>query len=594
VSYALNYGFQEYEPWGWHALNLLIHAACACLVVLMAGQLGCSARSAALAGMLFALHPVNCEAVNYISSRSESLAAAWYLASLALYLRGVASARHARWQAASAACFAAALLTKSSAIVLPAALLVYELWRQGAPSCLRRTAARLTPHALVAAGYLFYQRSWLADSLGEPVRSPLVQLWTQLKAGVYYVELVTMPVALSVEHGFTMSDSLLQAPVLAALGLLLSLGLLLVRRVRSRAALLCAWAVLSLLPASLVPLNVLVNEHRLYLPLAFAAVGLAIGLERLGSRRASVRRVLLLCLLGLAVLTRARTAVWRDEFSLWQDAVRKAPGMYRTQMHWGGALEQRGQRRRAVAAYQRAVALAPHAVEPWYNLGNGLRGTGQSQDAAAAYAEALHCAPRFVPAMVNLAALHTAGGDLAAADSLLGLALTLEPRSPVAHQQLGVLRRRQGRSPDAAAAFQLALQLDPGLATAHYNLGNLWFDLELFQESAAAYRQALALAPDHAAAYLNLGDLYLRQEDHGAAVALLRRGVQRALGEPRLWLVLGRAHEATGALGAARSSYERYLQQSGQTGRGAAAVRQHIQELREEESKLREEESGRP
>ena len=87
VTYAVNFALGEFDVWGYHAVNVGVHAANACLVWWLASLLGLSAPGAALAGLLFAVHPACSEPVNYISSRSESLAALFYLLALSLWLR---------------------------------------------------------------------------------------------------------------------------------------------------------------------------------------------------------------------------------------------------------------------------------------------------------------------------------------------------------------------------------------------------------------------------------------------------------------------------------------------------------------------------
>ena len=105
VSFALNYALGGYEVVGYHLANILIHLACVLLLWSLAITHG---RSAALcAGLVFALHPVATEPVNYISSRSESLAVALLLLAFACYTR-----RGRLGRIGGALVFAAALMVK--------------------------------------------------------------------------------------------------------------------------------------------------------------------------------------------------------------------------------------------------------------------------------------------------------------------------------------------------------------------------------------------------------------------------------------------------------------------------------------------------
>ena len=74
-------------------------------------------------------------------------------------------------------------------------------------------------------------------------------------------------------------------------------------------------------------------------------------------------------LLILALLTHNRNEVWATENSLWQDAVDKAPGMYRTHMHLGGAMEAAGELEAALAQYRMAAEIDPGVALVHYKSG---------------------------------------------------------------------------------------------------------------------------------------------------------------------------------------------------------------------------------
>ena len=325
VTYALNHWVHGYEIFGYHLVNVALHISSTIAVYLLGIAVVGNARASAFGALLFGLHPLQAEATNYISSRSESLAAFWYLLALLLYLRWRARQRSNPGviYLASLAAFALALLSKATAVVFPFALLVWEFLRD------RRERdpipwAHNAGYWIVGLVYLAIVQQGIDSALGHPVRDLAPQIYTQIKALPYYLQLVAVPVHLNVEHGFHVSEVLWEAPVLLPALLLLSVFLALRRR--RQAALVCAWTILPLLPSSIVPLNVLVNEHRLYLPLASSAIGVAM----LAATRIDMRRVRLLAAVTvmacLAVLTAKRNRVWESELTLWNAAVRQSPG----------------------------------------------------------------------------------------------------------------------------------------------------------------------------------------------------------------------------------------------------------------------------
>src|SRR6185312_4681777 len=112
-------------PPGYHLLNILLHAAAAWLFVLVLRRL--AVPGALLAGFIFALHPVCVESVAWVSEQKNTLSAVFYLAAAHVYLRGEGS-RRAGSYAAATALFVLAVLSKTVAATLPAALLVIAWW----------------------------------------------------------------------------------------------------------------------------------------------------------------------------------------------------------------------------------------------------------------------------------------------------------------------------------------------------------------------------------------------------------------------------------------------------------------------------------
>ena len=127
VSYAFNYSLGEYGLMGYHLLNLSLHLLCTFCVYALCRTLGAGALCSAAAALLFGLHPVNAEVVNYVSSRSESLATLFYLSSLVAYVTWRRSEGPVALILASGIFFVAGMLSKSTVITLPVAILVYDL-----------------------------------------------------------------------------------------------------------------------------------------------------------------------------------------------------------------------------------------------------------------------------------------------------------------------------------------------------------------------------------------------------------------------------------------------------------------------------------
>jgi tetratricopeptide (TPR) repeat protein len=133
-----------------------------------------------------------------------------------------------------------------------------------------------------------------------------------------------------------------------------------------------AWFLIGLSLTFVMPLFVLVSEHRSYISSAgflIASLG-ALGHHQLIARQGlALRGTGSALLVFLALLTWQRNNIWLDGLSLWQDAVAKAPHMSRGHQNLGVTLEELGQVEAAKRSYERALALQPDMADALKNLG---------------------------------------------------------------------------------------------------------------------------------------------------------------------------------------------------------------------------------
>ncbi len=457
VSYAINHAIGGYEVFSYHLFNIGTHLGVSGLLWLLVRRLGRGQAEALAAALLFALHPLASEPVNYISSRSETLCALFLLLAFHGYLVG-----SRRWLAIGVVAFVAALLTKSVALALLPMLFIYDRWCRPGGAFRDRWRLQL-PYWFLGLVYLVGIREAIGDAVVNHAVRPLgVQWLTQAKALVYYLKLLWWPQGLSVEHQFSLATGLESAPVLGALLLLATAVLVLSRRPDGQVRFWTSWAVITLLPSSAVPLNVLVNEHRLYLPL----VGFAVLMARLGVGLAEGRgragQVLVVCWLGVyAGHAAQRTQVWRTPETLWRDAIARGPRMPRPHLFLADCLQQSGRYEEALREYQLtrtvypAVLSAGDLLISYNNEGAAYLALGRHQEAIEAYRRALTIDPTYTRSRASL-------------DALVALQQAAwDPTAHALHKQ-GLMLLIKARPAQAVPALEASLRaqvrLETGLA----------------------------------------------------------------------------------------------------------------------------------
>ena len=477
VSYAIDYQLYGYDSGAFHWINLLLHVAATCLVASLALMVTGSLGGGLVAGLVFGLHPVNTEAVAYVSSRSGSMCAVFFVVAFYTYLRAGTTLHPHLWTAFSLLAYVAALMSKAVGVTLPVVLVLYEVARSrgGVSERFRFVWRDQWPYLIVTLFYLLVVHQLLRQAVVDaPVRGLATQLWTQAKGLTYYLKLLAVPHPLSVEHQFNLGTQLTEYSVIGGLALLLStVGLLWAfgRRDADRLGMFwMTWPFVTLLPTLLVPLNVLVNEHRLYLPsMAVAMMAAALFTRYRRAHPVLAGSMVALLAVSFALQDTARIDVWQSRESLWSDAAGKAPGMPRPHIYLGDDLKEKSRHEEALRSYNTALRIHPSVltgmdqVVIYNNIGSTLLAMGRSNEAILAYRTALGFDSTYVKsreALEGLLAfqpkkgehaqyLHKQGllalwnGQLALAISCLQGALAIE-RSAGTLMALGTAYERDG------------------------------------------------------------------------------------------------------------------------------------------------------
>ena len=448
LMYAVEYALWGLAPPGFHLVNLVLHAANVALLFLVTRRLLGDLRArAADAGegsgqlrqleplvaffvaALLAVHPMMSETVGYVSSRPEVLAATLFLLGLLAMRRGLVTGTGATaeaprpvnwsWIGLGLVPLVVGLGTKEHVAMLPFVVLAYDRLVLGAEAPgarwrLRRLHLPLAGLVLALAAARVVALVWLeyAD-LPRPIWHNLMM---QLAILWRYLFLLVLPVGQSVVHEVQDISSWFDPVAFAAgVGLLALLVLTyLGRRRLPLVALGTAWFFLLLAPSSsIVPLLEPMSEHRVYL--ASCGFFLAVGagswhlLSRLAVRRTLPRpviyAVLLLVLAPLGAATVLRNRVWADPVTLWQDAVRKAPGVCAPRYALGDAYRQQGNCEAAVKAYRKALSIQSDVIDVYINLGICLARLGQTRESERVFENVIKMEPDNPQALNNLAKL---------------------------------------------------------------------------------------------------------------------------------------------------------------------------------------------
>lgn len=540
LSLAINYAAGELNVRGYHAVNIGLHLLCALVlfgIIRRTLRLPRPTNLAFASALIWAVHPLQTEAVDYISARTESMMGLFFLLTLYTSIRATSpleaglqprlSAHTDRWLVLSALSCAAGITCKETMGVAPVVVLLYDrtflfesfsqAWRRRWKFYLGLAASWLPLAALLWWG----PRSEAAGfSVGV---TPWTYLLNQSLMIVRYLRLAFWPRDLVIDYGVPHPLTLTQAAPYTIVVLALLLVTTAAMLWRSLLGFLGAWFFVILAPtSSFVPIATEVGaERRMYLPLAAVVMLVVLAghqlWEYLSSRvarqseslrlrllQATAATTLVLLSAALAVGTVRRNAEYQSGLTLWRTDLERWP-QSRAHRNFAAELKLAGYRDEVLFHMREAVRDEPEAR---YGLGLELFDQGKYTEAVEELQRFLRERPRDANVMAARGLLARAyveqGNPLGAAEQFRQV-LQATPTDVDAWNSLGMALHTASQTEEAAQAFKRAVELDPRNALAQRNLAGFLLDQQDFDGALNHASEAVRLTPRDPVAHTLLG-----------------------------------------------------------------------------------------
>jgi tetratricopeptide (TPR) repeat protein len=558
----LNFTLFGLRSWGWHLGAVVLHVGAVASVFWLARKLGLEYWTAALAALIFALHPIHIEPVAWISAASDTMVAMFAALAFVAFLNGrnPAGRKRTAWWIASLALLMCALLTKEMAVAFTALVGIYA-WldpakRKASPG--RRVLAAVmeaAPYALLTLAYALLRKHGLLHATGQfnPNHGTMDVARTLPLVLAFYLRQLLVPVGLTGLYyipyvtGAIVKQVVVPALVLGAV----SVGLWYWNRREGNSIVAFAgwWLVVGLAPALYLrnfSNGDFVRDRYMYLPSIGFALLAAMGLRSLPSIKAWSARavqgcaVLVLCG-GYLCASIAQQVYWANDLMV----LLRGESLYPENPYTMVGLAKEYSK---VGAHDRAIALALSAVRehPEYGYGPlalaevyiragrfeegrvwldrvnpeyaksevGMAGVaalyGQMGDYERAFAlcsEILQKEPNLYSALYNCGNIHLLDGQYRQAEQLLSRAVQLVPEQAAPKHFLGRALLQDGRSAEAQPYLLQAVAMDPKVWDYHYWLAESFEKSGSISAARTEYQQALQLNPDSNEAKMRLAAL---------------------------------------------------------------------------------------
>ena len=499
LSYAFDYQFWHFDPFGYHLTSLIIHLLNAALVFGLVGYLTGEWAVGFGVALLFGIHPVQIESVVWIAERKNVLSSLFFLAAFFSYVLFRDGGERKKWPMISCVMlFIAGCFSKPNIVVLPLILAAYDLSRgyfkkEKAMQYLPFIAGAIF---FAAVTYLITKGQGKMNYHGGSLGATLL---TMMVVMMKYVQLLVFPLKQSLLYEFPVYPSIAHPHAGASfLGLCFVLGAALWLWIKDRKlGFWAAWYFILLLPVmNLVPFPSLMNDRYLYLPMIGFFTALLVLLKRFAGL-IPMATILLASIFSLIFLNVKRQEVWAHSESLWLETQAMTQKKHQSPyINLGMYYLRQKQIDKAIEQFEQVKSMFddPKAYD---GLGIAYFEKGDLETAVSYFKQAVAKAPNEAGVHSNLAMAYEKMEDF---DSALGefrQAAELDSQDPKYRNNLGSIYMKMGKDAAAEQAFGEALREDPDFADALYNKGLLLSKQSRLKEAKEYWSRLVAIHPAH-------------------------------------------------------------------------------------------------
>lgn len=534
ASYFLDHRLFGLKPAGWRATNVLFHALNGILLYAFGLCMGLGEAPALVAALFFCLHPVQAEVINVISFREDPVSFSFFLMAILLYLKSTRGERAGKaTYLLSIIIYFFAVFSKEMALTLPFVLMAYDYYfrNRGKGGLLKSVFGKKMPFYLgylAVAAFYFVQKVWLLKPAGQVMRSDLSEktaylggsiaatAFTMIRTAVYYLEVLVLPLKLTISRAFEGSRVLDSRVVFSALIIgALCAGAFAVNRSSKKMGFSILFFFLTFLPVSnIIPIGAAYAERYLYLPSFGFCLLLALGLERLNEKNFKKTAVAAMSVIMIFYSVRIflRNGDFRDEFTLWSRTIATNPDSDKALNNRGIIYAERGEYGKAIEDFTKALQIRPGIYEAYNNRGKAYALGGEPGKAEADFRKALEIKPGYEPALINLRIIQGGKQDIFGAKEHLA-------------KGLGLMEK--GLLDEAIREYDAAIKLAPDYSEGYNKRGIAHGLKNNLKKAVADFSTAILLNPADYMAYANrsiayrmLGEKVLSEKDAGKAASL--------------------------------------------------------------------------
>lgn len=543
LSFSLNFFFDQYNPRGYHYVNIVLHCITGLLLFLLSSvTLRLIHRDnhndifklvPLVASGLWIVNPIHTQSVTYIVQRMNILAALFYLLTLLLYIYGRLERKKKKKGVFWFFAVISGLMSigsKEIAITLPVFIVLYEwyFFKNLDFAWFKKILLPLSLVGLVVCllgGYYVKTRYSQYFSQGYSIYdfNMVQRLLTEPRVVLYYISLLFYPnpIRFNLDYDYPVSYSLFE-PVSTLFSILIIAGSIWAALYFAKRERILSFSILwyfgnLVVESTVLPLD-LVFEHRTYLPSMMVFFCLAYIIFKYQNKTKVVLSLFICTVLLCAFWTYERNRVWSNWETLWEDCLKKSPNKARPYMNYGSELGVEGEIERAIHYYKRAVALKKDYYEAWFNLGEAYHSIEDINGAIRSYSKAIAVNSKGYRAYVNLGAIYLDKKKYDAAEEFAEHVLKKRPSSLEALSVRAVVMEETGRSQEAIQIYKKMIDIQPSRKESYFYLSLIYIDESRYDEAKEMLLKAVDIDNNYIEANNTLATLYYNDGNYKSAL----------------------------------------------------------------------------
>lgn len=516
LIHIANYKIWGVNPAGHRLANIFLHIAVAVLLYFLVSELFKNDIVAFLSGLFFVVHPANTEVVNMVSFVETQVSTLFFLAGFLFYLKSKKNE--------SALCYFLAVFSKETAITLPAVIILYDL-------LIKKNVQlkKYLPFLAVAGFYLivrfFLFRHPTETMVKYPGDSFIANIFVMLGAVPVYLSTIFLPLNLSVEHKIITPTAFFKTPVVFGFFTVIIFAVISIYSYKKSKPVFfwLLFSAVTFLPTSnIIPMQNIVAERYLYMPLMGISLLVSLAIAKLGRRAPlwvlyGVIFIIFVFFSGLAIV---RNLDWKDDFTFYSKTLKQNPESPGANINMAMMYKKKGDYKKASEFINNATAFDPGYLDNNFAIASIYQDTGEYDKALEIYEKMVaekkytyHKAP-----FLNLGLIYKIKKRYPEAIENFNKAIDIYPLSSVSYSHLAEIYDEQNDMEKAEKYYEKSVDINPDDYIPLNALGIIYGQKGVFNKSLKCLKRALKLNPDSADVHFNTGYVYFLSYEYGKAL----------------------------------------------------------------------------